>query len=753
MKNKQLQIRLEYKKSILYETASAEIDGTISIGRAGDCKWIIPAGDALASGHHAAITLKKNRPCICDAGSRNGIFIKGQRISERILQQGDVISIGDCLLIVEESESKTENRAHTLQLMTGPEAGKQFVLENRRYVIGSSPACDIPMMNQLVSQKHAELDVRSDGCWITDSGSKNGTLINGTALKPGTERLLKDSDIVSIAHFDLKFLDRSIRHSQSRLLHSALVVALTAIVVFAGYYTYIHLNPSALDLISRARSAAAQRDFDLAEKLLADSATARNAEECRLRGADLARDIGTWRETIRQWRNAQDFLSASRWTDAAYTLGAIDASRMELWNWNDSDAVESRKQAALSKELLDSFLNARTAAAGDHFSFDDLRGRAERLSALLTSSGKQKLNFLEPLNKEAAALVGNLNAGIAANDKIETILAKLKESPVQYDSVIAELESVARNSHAAIRTRAEKLVLPIIALRKSAGLLKETSDTICDMNFKKAADLQLHLPPLEQCAVNPHIANLRREQADTAGMLVSTAQQLAHLYAALQQYGVSIKQEIPPQIACFSDSGIMDRVLACDLLEKPLPARARSAPAGEYDRILGMEPFYDFLYSLPLELDTAIYDDIGFQVEILRAYHTFRRLENFSRFMAMPKNSVFLAGKLGDFNRFAAGLLKKRSELTAGFAGQPNDTRPGLIARGIALFLAGKGDLPENAPEQYMAALKKYRAELVKLDAEFSNALPERAIEIRDEILQRGIPGDPLVRKMWAKRR
>ena len=70
----------------------------------------------------------------------------------------------------------------------------------------------------------------------------------------------------------------------------------------------------------------------------------------------------------------------------------------------------------------------------------------------------------------------------------------------------------------------------------------------------------------------------------------------------------------------------------------------------------------------------------------------------------------------------------------------------------IAIFLANPKTLPETAPENYMKALKKYRAPLIKLDSGFSSAEPEQAIRIRDEILQLGIPGDPLVRKMWSKR-
>lgn len=752
MKHKSLSIRLEYQKRILYETTSSEITGTLSIGRAEDCTWRIPVEDSLASGHHAAITLKKNRLCLCDTGSRNGIFIKGERVSERILQPGDAIAVGDCLLMVEKVESHSDSRVSRIQLLSGADAEKIFRLENRHYVIGSAPGCDIPLMNQLVSRKHAEIDVRNDGCWITDSGGKNGTLVNGMKLKTGTERLLKDSDIISIAQFDLKYLDRAVTHMQSRLWHSALVVVLTAIVVFAGYYVYVRLNPSAFDLLKQARSAAARCDFARAEALLKNARVSRGAEDCRLRGDELSRDIDAWRDTNRQWQEVRIQLANAKWTEAAYTLGAIDPTRLNLWNWNDADAVEARRQAGLAKQLLDAFLTTRTVSSNDGCPFEVLRDRTTELDAILSKSVKSKLDFLDPLNAQAATLVGELQSEIQANDKIEAIVARLKEAPVPYDAIITELEAVGRNSRGNLRARTEKLVLPVIALSKSAEQLRTAAQRIADMDFRENLITDLALPPLEQCTVNPHIANLRREQSEVFENLHDTTARLDRLCDALQRCGITTKPEIPPQIACFFDEKTLAEVFRCDIMDKTLPARGRTAPAGEYDRLLGIEPFYDFLYSLPLELDTAIYDDIGFPVEIMKARETFLRLEDLSSFLAQPKNAIFCHGKLGSFQAFANDLLEKRSQLVKKFSKQPMTTRPGLLANGIAIFLAGKNDLPPDAPEQFMNALKKYRGELMKLDAEFSSAPPARAIEIRDEILQRGLPGDPLVRKMWSKR-
>ena len=752
MKKTPLSLRLEFRKNILYEIQSGEITENITIGRAPDCTWNIPMEDNLASGHHAVITMKKSQFCICDTGSRNGIFLNGQRISEKILQPGDAIAIGDCLLIVEKAVIKKTGGVNRLQILSGPDSGKTVDLLNPHYVIGSAPGCDILLMNQLVSRKHADIAVRPDGCWLTDAGGKNGTLVNGARLKPGTERLLKDSDIISIAQFDLKYLDSSVVHTQSRLWHSLLIMAITAIVVLAGYYAYIRTNPSAFDKLKEARAAAASGNFELAEKLLAQSRNCRGAEDCRLRGDELKRDIENWRETIRQWFAIRKFLADARWTDAAQALGAVDPSHLNLWSWNDSEAAEYRKQAASAKRFLDSFISARNSAQNEDTPLHELRSRVYALNQAKTDADKLKLQFLGPLQKQADALMRELNIVISSNDKVDQIVADLKGQNVPYDQIISGLETMQKKSRGSLRLKIEKLLLPIKALKKSNVQLLRSISNITEMKFDDNISETLNLPPLEQCLVNPNIANLRRRQNEISETLRDTARQLKFLCQALADNGITVKQTIPEHLSCFRNGKIMAEVYRCDILNRKMPSRMRKVPAGQYDRLLGLEPFYSFLYSLPMDFDPAIYEEINFPVQIFLAWKTYRKLEDFQQFFAMERNLIFCRGQLARFKGFADMLLFQRTELVRKLTAEPMTTREGLIANGIAIMLAGKKDIGSDLPEKFRKALQAYRRPLIRLNSEYSTALPDRAIRIRDEILKRGIPGDPLVRSMWSKR-
>ena len=70
---KDLQVRLEHDGKVLYEVSASEITSEITIGRAQDSVWCIPATDRSASNKHAALIKKRGNVIVVDRGSRNGI--------------------------------------------------------------------------------------------------------------------------------------------------------------------------------------------------------------------------------------------------------------------------------------------------------------------------------------------------------------------------------------------------------------------------------------------------------------------------------------------------------------------------------------------------------------------------------------------------------------------------------------------------------------------------------------------------------
>lgn len=89
-----------------------------------------------------------------------------------------------------------------------PESYSVSVEEGEILEIGRKPALGgkkkLILPYPEVSGQHAEIRCKSSGWTVVDSGSTNGTTVNGTRLTPGREYPLRSGDMVQIAHYILR---------------------------------------------------------------------------------------------------------------------------------------------------------------------------------------------------------------------------------------------------------------------------------------------------------------------------------------------------------------------------------------------------------------------------------------------------------------------------------------------------------------------------------------------------------------------
>ncbi len=80
---------------------------------------------------------------------------------------------------------------------TGKLNGSRWVLETKEMLIGRGPECELVIPDRQVSRHHARISRTEAGYVIEDLGSKNGTHVNGVAVREGV--ILQDGDIIQIA--------------------------------------------------------------------------------------------------------------------------------------------------------------------------------------------------------------------------------------------------------------------------------------------------------------------------------------------------------------------------------------------------------------------------------------------------------------------------------------------------------------------------------------------------------------------------
>ena len=182
----------------------------VRLGRDPSCQVSFSGDDArVVSGLHAELQFGDAGWRLLDAGSRNGTFLKGQRLTaETGVKAGDHFSLGEkgpriSIVAVTEALEETlaeypkfepasvpaphapEVRQYGVTLIAAA-SGQRFEAIGTRIRIGRGKECEIrPVAEKdgIVSRVHAELTVGpSGGLAVRDAGSKNGTFLNNEKI-------------------------------------------------------------------------------------------------------------------------------------------------------------------------------------------------------------------------------------------------------------------------------------------------------------------------------------------------------------------------------------------------------------------------------------------------------------------------------------------------------------------------------------------------------------------------------------------
>lgn len=210
--------------------------GEMTIGRTPGNTIVID--NAGVSRRHAVIRVKGNKVVIEDLTSANGTFVRGQRIEEYELRDGDEIAIVKHRLVYRipkdaESRARVEairdvgqrtmyiDTAAVAQAVGGRPGGraeaaattlrprlilpdlKKFPLEEDEVRLGSGAGCHIQLSGMFVGKVHARIVRARDGqLKIQHLSGLAGTRVNGEKI---AEHLLKHGDEIEIGKQKLLF--------------------------------------------------------------------------------------------------------------------------------------------------------------------------------------------------------------------------------------------------------------------------------------------------------------------------------------------------------------------------------------------------------------------------------------------------------------------------------------------------------------------------------------------------------------------
>jgi len=772
-----IRISLEFNDAAITTRLDTEWQGDVIIGRGTECDWTVPTEDAAVGRKHARLFKQGGAVYLEDLNSKNGCFLSGRRLRKKLrLKPGQKITIGRSAIVVRSGEvAGKASFMPFVEVKEGSRKGARVAVGANGVRIGSDPASELVLLDDLVvSRLHAFIGSTSSGggCWIEDRGSTNGTRVNGEMLQPNRKRPLKPGDLIQVAHVDILYTDGAALSRQKRVVHTLAIAALTLLAVVVVYNLYLRgLKEDASKLFDKAREAATREQFQVADQYMTDMLIANGYDRVRDDAEKLHASMAGWRSTASRWRRVEaDLARAELWEGEAWRTSETVRQLMtdinqlctftarQDWEWDPSATHAYVQQVQVAKQLMDGlFAIAGLMRASEDAvdvarigttigEIDKARQEADRLG--LAASGKL-LNGLCAAVDRLAQQAGAWARDVETVD--EMILNVGTAWPPPLKPLIAKLEALQGGEHAPVKDRIET-VLP--ALRELDAAYQRMQDRIAAvrrLSFQEAL-VPIELPSRELCARNQSLSVLRDRLESAWGSL---QRQIGVIQSAMGQ----VDQALQPfgGADAFLGKGAIDSLLPIlqtyDCLNGALPRRMRNEPVSEYDRIVGVEALYETLRAgqrVPIEAT--------WRPELYMMSASFDVLDAALREVSDDGIKWLIGGRLAEQTaqwKRLAGLRDMMTDRLLSVAPQQQG-RDALLVAGMLLILSRTPEsvqLEEVQLGQWVSTrLNTLRNELVELNKTYSVASAEQQIEIREAVLRLGLPGDPVVKAMWARR-
>ncbi|WNO09490.1 FHA domain-containing protein [Teredinibacter sp. KSP-S5-2] len=159
------------------------MEKTFTIGRASDNHLVLD--DENIADYHAKILHQDDTFLIKDLSTDAGTYVNGQRINQKPIVCGDVLSFGNTELeIIDPLIEDLDQESDYWSLIADSSwlSGQEFPLikkeTNEPIILGRGKQCDIVFPGTHLSRQHASVVINSDSITLRDLNSSNGTFVN-----------------------------------------------------------------------------------------------------------------------------------------------------------------------------------------------------------------------------------------------------------------------------------------------------------------------------------------------------------------------------------------------------------------------------------------------------------------------------------------------------------------------------------------------------------------------------------------------
>ena len=740
------QLELRFRDKLIVTESTENLDGELTIGKAPDNGWHLPENDRTGGAHHARLQFLAGgiRITACEGHT---LYIHGKQVSECMLRRNDRVAVGDSELYVKPSSAKAPCDVHRLEILSGEHAGEMIRLEKAVFRIGSGEGNDLVLDSDVVSHRHAELRIAENGeSWIRDLHSSNGTLVNGERLG-SQERMLMDSDEISIAHVDYRFLDRNVVHTRTHFGRKMLVMGCTVLLVLAGFGVFYALSPSAEMVINAVEFYLLRNDFDAAERVLSRMPDSRGFQRYEQEYYDYRASIPRYRGSYEAEQEFQQFIADSRWNDAEEGFGKLKIDDPESWNQADPGTEGRIREIRTAKRLLDTLLTLRDLNSSTDTSPQFLYREWQKFRPLAAEleRGGDVPKYRAPLVEALKVRLNELDHNIAL---IKEVHARLDElSGDVSERKVGELRRfIAENQgrvSGVVRVYFRDLSSLLDRIAADIRHLRDNDRALFDLRVDDVRPLEMI--PWDDCVKVPQLFAFRKKMEEHHLRQLRSRDHWKGLHRQLSRYDLNL-QSIPEEIAAFCDAKRIEEVLELKNIASPVRGQIT-----EYERFFGEKYFYEVIQQSVHTTNNIYASDLIPNMRIIPKIvllkDLYRGINETLAWFGLPENQWLLHGKMKETRDSYVQLLATREKVLAvleSVALRNRGSRKYFIAGAAYFFIAPSSkDIPKRMLS-FAREWRQFRLDQQAMLARFDLMDLKKSQEVRKAIIDNGIPGDPV---------
>ena len=745
-----LRLDLRCRGKLIASAAVAELKGETSIGTAPDNDWRLPDAEGGSAAHHAKLVLSGGTlKLIAVEGEK--VYLRGEPLTECALRKKDRAAIGDAELFVLPAPRRSPNSCddHRLEVLVGKDKGRMIHLKSSPFRIGSGADNDLVLDSDVVSEHHAEIRIAANGeSWIKDLHSSNGTFVNGERLGR-QERMLMDSDEVSVAHFDYRFLDRNVIHTRTYFGKKVLIMGITVLLVLFGFGIFYLSSPTVETVIYAVDFYLFRNQYDVAERILRKMPDSRGFLRYEKQYHEYLAKIPRYRKVYAGMLQFRDELKNSQWKAASESYGMLEIGNPLAWNPADPNTEVRKKELAHAKELLDILLGIYALDTSPNASLGMLQENWRHLEPWrkkLSGDLKNEPKYLQPLLRQLRTKLDQQERNVQILADVDRMLTDLAARPdaAQLAEFVRDLEQRHRQTTGVVRIYVRELTFLLGLVRKNMDDLRNNDLALFDLRL---ADIKpVSLIATDDCMKIPQLYKLREQLERHYQEQLRCREHWRGLQRQLGRYDLK-PGKIPDEVHFFSDELKIKKTLEL--------AALRDDPAGkipeDYESTFGERYFYEVLqqtvHSTVNLYASDLIPDMKVIPKCIRLKDLYRGVTEALLWFGLPQNQWLLEGRMKQTRDYYRQLLDTRPQVLKCFeniASRHKYDRQYFLARTAYFFFAPNDPDISDKMRTFAEEWREFRAKQQKVLSEYNPMDPESSRRVRDRIIAIGIPGDPI---------